>query len=104
MVETIIETKPEMIDVKNLNKETPLLYAFHANSNLFQKTTNFCCLFFSLYLIHFCLFAEKGSESLLQYLIGKGADVNAKGDYQITSLHWAADYGNFLFMNLKFSC
>lgn len=69
----------------------------------FKKQQIFVAFSFH-YLIHFCLFAEKGSESLLQYLIGKGADVNAKGDYQITSLHWAADYGNFLFMNLKFSC
>lgn len=100
MVKFLIETRPELINVTNNDEDTPLIYAVKTNSTFFSKNkTNYVC-FFKLWLKHFvCIFSlvEKGSESLIKYLIGKGADVNVIDLLQKTPLHYAAENGIAIF-------
>lgn len=47
---------------------------------------------------HIFSLVEKGSESLIKYLIEKGADVNATDVFRTTALRYAVEDGKFLFM------
>lgn len=44
----------------------------------------------------FYIVEEDGSENLVNYLIGKGADVNAKDTFERTPLHTCARTGKSL--------
>lgn len=47
------------------------------------------------FFVHFLL-VKLGSYKLMEYLISKGADVDAKDDYDRTPLHWSAENGKSL--------
>lgn len=106
IVKIFIDSKADMIDVKNDVGETPLFMAAGGNGTISfvllyilnkplnnVNVENF--LWFFLFLI--VLFGYKiDTENLVKYLISKGADVNSKSKFGETPLHACASVGKFL--------
>lgn len=87
MVKILIDSNAEMINVRNVKGETPLILAVENNGNNFHL--KFSCDFCSFLFVY----KNTGTESLIKYLIKKGADVNANDKHEQTLLHWSAENG-----------
>lgn len=93
LVKLILDERPDQINVKNDDGETPLFLTSLSNGKFsFGKfkmlKTNAQKISFQSFF-----FVKLGSEDLIDYLVNKGADVNAKDNSEKTSLHWLAVFG-----------
>lgn len=102
MVKIFIGERLDMINVKNEDGETPLFFAVRCIIRKFFRNWNNTKLLAQIAFEHFWFVYKPGSESLVKYLISKGADVNANGDeFETTALHRCAEIGEFFHWNLN---
>lgn len=97
----LLDSKSDMINEKDDDGCTPLLIVakvsgmFSVGNSYFSKKKLLQRKRVWIFLFIFLL-VKLGSYKLMKYLISKGADVDAKDDYDRTPLHWSAENGKSL--------
>lgn len=89
MVKILIDAKADVLDIKNYEGKTALFLTSEKNGRFLYKKIG------GVKIYKWIWFLKLGAESLIKYLIDKGADVNTRDDLEQTPLHWCGETGKF---------